>query len=226
MGDGGEKRRTHYSRLQLRLNRMLGNQRALDTHSGKQPYSTPEALKAAEMMKELFVGNIPEDAIALDENAVLAKYINPSKAAFVIDGSWENPDIPRKPRRRCKSSSSRWCRAAPRGEGDRKDLTNLWYASAKSWSDPDKQAVIKELLKRLSSRDVGKLPMRKSAKTLIPMRRAPWWIRPRWGASWPRQARSWLRSGRGTNTFRPSCRRTSARIRAPGRRVLQRQVPA
>ena len=75
------------------FNRMMGNQRALNMHAGKEPYNTPEAVKAAEMMKELFVGNIPEDAIALDENAVLAKYINPSKAAFVIDGSWENPNI-------------------------------------------------------------------------------------------------------------------------------------
>jgi ABC-type glycerol-3-phosphate transport system substrate-binding protein len=140
------------------FNRMFGNARALNIHAGKEPYNVPEAVKAAELIKELFIGNIPEDAIALDENAVLAKYINTSKAAFVIDGSWENPNITKETQEKMLVLEFPLVPGgAEKEKGIEKDLTNLWYVGAKSWADADKQPVIKELLKRLSSRDAGKL---------------------------------------------------------------------
>jgi ABC-type glycerol-3-phosphate transport system substrate-binding protein len=140
------------------FNRMLGNQRALNMHAGKEPYNVPEALKAAQRMQELFIGNIPEDAIALDENAILAKYINTGKAAFVIDGSWENANITKEIQEKMLVLEFPLVPGgAEKEKAVEKDLTNLWYVSAKSWADADKQSVIKELIKRLSSRDAGKL---------------------------------------------------------------------
>jgi ABC-type glycerol-3-phosphate transport system substrate-binding protein len=152
------------------LNRMVGNQLARDMHAGKAPYDTPEALKAAQLMQDLFVGNLPEDAIALDANAVMAKYINTDKAGFVINGSWETANIT------TTVQDNMVVLEFPLVPGGfetekavEKDLTNLWYASAKSWNDPDKQAMIQELIRRLSSRDAGKL-YAEDGKQPIPMR--------------------------------------------------------
>ena len=96
------------------FNRMLGNQRALDMHSGKQPYNTPEALKAAEMMKELFVGNIPEDAIALDEKLSWLSTSIRARLPSSLMAPGRTRTSPKRPRRRCRFSSSRWFRAALR----------------------------------------------------------------------------------------------------------------
>jgi ABC-type glycerol-3-phosphate transport system substrate-binding protein len=151
------------------FNRMIGNQRARDMHAGLEEYNVPEVLQALQMMEKLFVGYLPEDAIALDAAAVNAKYINTGEAAFMILGSWENANIA--PEIQEKLIVLEFPLVPGGVETEKrieKDLTNLWYASAKEYNDPVKQFYIQELIKRLSSRDAGKL-YAEQGKQPIPM---------------------------------------------------------
>jgi len=121
-------------------------------------------------MQEMFIGNLPKDAMALDTSAVIAKYINAGKAAFVINGSWEIANLT--PEIQSKMIVLEFPLVAGGFEKEKsieKDLTNLWYASAKSWSDSDKQPVIQEIIRRLSSREAGKR-YAEDGKQPIPMR--------------------------------------------------------
>jgi ABC-type glycerol-3-phosphate transport system substrate-binding protein len=151
------------------FNRMIGNQRARDMHAGLEEYNVPEVLEAAKLMEELFIGYLPEDAIALDAAAVNAKYINTGEAALMILGSWENANIA--PEIQEKLIVLEFPLVPGGVETEKfveKDLTNLWYASAKEYDDPVKQFYIQELIKRLSSREAGKL-YAEQGKQPIPM---------------------------------------------------------
>ncbi len=62
------------------VNRMIGNARALRMHAGAEPINVPEMVRAAEMLHELVVGNVPQDAIAIGNDSVYAKYVNATAA--------------------------------------------------------------------------------------------------------------------------------------------------
>ncbi len=152
------------------INRMVGNARALNMHAGKEPYNVPEIVNAAKLLQTLVIGKMPPDASALDQQAVIAKYINTGKAAFVIDGSFEIPLLDKAVQEKMVVLEFPLVPGGSQTEKNvERDLTNLVYVNGKSWSDPDRQPVVKELIKRFTSRDAGKR-YSEEAQQPVPMR--------------------------------------------------------
>ncbi|MCU6790934.1 extracellular solute-binding protein [Paenibacillus sp. WQ 127069] len=152
------------------MNGMLTNERALKMHSGQESMNVPEVVKALTLLKELVVGNIPEDAVALNTDAVISKYINTEKSALFESGSFSTPLI--KPEIQAKMVAIDFPLipdGAQKTKTIEKDLTNLYYVSAKSWADTDKRPYIQELLRRLTSREAGKSYAEKAGQN-IPMK--------------------------------------------------------
>ena len=150
-------------------NRTVGNDRAMKIHAGEEPYAIPESIKAAGLLRDLTAGFLPEDAIAIDNPAAMAKYVNTGKAGFVLCGSFDTATI--KPEIQDKMLILEFP-LVPGGfqteKNVEKDLTGLWYLNAKSFSDADKGPVVKELAKRFSSREAGKI-YAEQAQQPIPM---------------------------------------------------------
>ncbi len=139
------------------VNRLVGNPRALRMHSGQEPIDVPEMHRAAELLKELVVGNCPADAIAINNDAVYAKYVNAGKGGLIIDGSWVTPTI--KPEIQANLAVLEFPLIPGGAQTERnveRDLTSLWYASAKSMRDEERRPYVQELIRRLSSRAAEK----------------------------------------------------------------------
>ncbi|WP_165452387.1 ABC transporter substrate-binding protein [Paenibacillus thalictri] len=152
------------------MNGMLTNERALKMHSGQESMNVPEVVKALTLLKELVVGNIPEDAVALSTDAVISKYINTEKSALFESGSFSTPLIKQEIQDKMVAIEFPLIPGgAQKTKTIEKDLTNLYYVSAKAWNDTDKRPLIQELLKRLTSRDAGKLYVEKAGQN-VPMK--------------------------------------------------------
>ncbi|WP_134701011.1 ABC transporter substrate-binding protein [Ammoniphilus sp. YIM 78166] len=135
----------------------LTNDRALNMFAGKEPIDIPEVVAAAKDLQKLVVGNIPEDSIAIEYDALYAKYINTGKAALVIDGSFRTSSIDKAMEDKFQVIHFPIIPGGAQTETRiEKDLTTLFYSSAKAWDDPDKRPHVEELLKRLVSRESAK----------------------------------------------------------------------
>lgn len=139
------------------VNRMVGNPRALRMHAGQEPINVPEMVTAAGLLRELVVGNIPADAISINNDAVYAKYVNSGRGALVMDGSWVTPTI--KPEVQATLEVLPFPLLPGGAQTERnveRDLTSLWYVSAKSMRDDVRRPYVQELVKRLASREAAK----------------------------------------------------------------------
>jgi len=139
------------------VNRMVGNPRALRMHAGTEPINVPEMVRAAELLAELVVGNVPQDAIAIGNDSVYAKYVNNNRGGLIMDGSWVTPVI--KPEIQANMVVLSFP-LIPGGtetqQSAERDLTSLWYVSAKAMADADRRPYVQELVRRLSSRAAEK----------------------------------------------------------------------
>lgn len=136
----------------------LGNDKVRDMILGKEPFNTPETLKAAQMVKELLIGNLPEDAIAIANDVAVSKYLNTGKAALFIDNSSAINSI--KPEIQEKLVALKFPLipgGAQKTQNFEKDLTQLFYMGSKAWNDKDKRPYLEELLKRFASREQAKI---------------------------------------------------------------------
>ena len=150
------------------VNRVVGNPRALRMHSGQEPIDVPDMHRAAELLRELVVGNIAPDAIAINNDTVYAKYVNANKGALMIDGSWATPTI--KPEIQANLAVLEFPLIPGGAQTERnveRDLTSLWYTSAKSMRDEERRPYVMELVRRLSSRAAEKI-YAEDAKQNIP----------------------------------------------------------
>lgn len=139
------------------VNRMVGNERAVRMHSGAEPINVPEMVRAAGLLRELVVGNIPGDAIAIKNEAVYAKYVNTGKGGLIIDGSWAIPTI--KPEVRSTLEVLDFPLIPGGAQVERnveRDLTGLIYLGAKSLRDAERRPYVLELARRLTSREAEK----------------------------------------------------------------------
>ncbi len=139
------------------VNRMVGNPRALRMHAGTEPINVPEMVHAAELLAELVVGNVPQDAIAIGNDSVYAKYVNNNRGGLIMDGSWVTPVI--KPEIQANMvvlSFPLIPGGAATQQSAERDLTSLWYVSAKAMGDADRRPYVQELVRRLSSRAAEK----------------------------------------------------------------------
>ena len=139
------------------VNRMVGNPRALRMHAGTEPINVPEMVRAAELLAELVIGNVPQDAIAIGNDSVYAKYVNNNRGGLIMDGSWVTPVI--KPEIQANMVVLSFP-LIPGGtetqQSAERDLTSLWYVSAKAMADADRRPYVQELVRRLSSRAAEK----------------------------------------------------------------------
>jgi raffinose/stachyose/melibiose transport system substrate-binding protein len=139
------------------VNRMIGNPRALRMHAGTEPIDVPEMVRAAELLHELVVGYVPQDAIAIGNDSVYAKYVNNNRGALIMDGAWVTPVI--KPEIQANMvvlSFPLVPGGASTDKSAERDLTSLWYVSAKAMADADRRPYVQELVRRLSSRAAAK----------------------------------------------------------------------
>jgi raffinose/stachyose/melibiose transport system substrate-binding protein len=151
------------------INRSVGNDRALRMHAGKEPINVPEMVKAAELLKQLVVGNVPGDAIAIRNEAVYAKYVNTDRGALIMDGSWVTPTI--KPEVQAHLVVLEFPLLPGGAQTQRnveRDLTGLFYVSAKSMRDNERRPYVLELVRRLTSRQAGKI-YAEQAQQQVPM---------------------------------------------------------
>jgi raffinose/stachyose/melibiose transport system substrate-binding protein len=136
----------------------LGNDRVRDMILGKESFNHPDTLKAAQMVKDLLIGNVPEDAIAIANDVAVSKYLNTGKAAFFIDNSSSLSGI--KPEIQDKLVQMKFPLipgGAQKTQNYEKDLTQLFYMGSKAWNDKDKRPFLEELLKRFASREQAKI---------------------------------------------------------------------
>ncbi|MFC4243182.1 ABC transporter substrate-binding protein [Gryllotalpicola reticulitermitis] len=135
------------------LDRELGNAKALQLFEGKGgSFTAPDVKKALSDYLELSAGNGPSDAAALDDNGVIAKYINTGKAAMLVDNSGYLPSIDATTAKNMVvlpfPTIPGGAETSPHME---KDLTTLMYASSASLKDPTKGPIVQKLLKALTS---------------------------------------------------------------------------
>ncbi len=140
------------------VNDMVGNARAMRMHAGQEPIDVPEMRQAFTLVHELVVGNVPDDAIAISNDNVYAKYVNRNRGGLIMDGSWVTAAI--KPEVQTNLVALRFpiipggAQTEPHAE---RDLTSLWYLSAASMADATKRPYLMELTRRLSSRAAEKV---------------------------------------------------------------------
>lgn len=140
------------------VNRMVGNERAMRMHGSLEPINVPEMVKAAELLRELVVGNAPDDAIAIKNEVVYAKYVNANRGGLILDGSWITPQIKEEIRKDLVVLEFPLIPGGFQRERNvERDLTTLFYVSAKAIADNDKRPYVLELIRRLVSREAGKI---------------------------------------------------------------------
>ncbi|TBL71593.1 ABC transporter substrate-binding protein [Paenibacillus thalictri] len=146
---------------------VLGNDRMRDIILGKEPFNNPDTQKAAQMLQDLLVGNVPEDAIAIAGDVAVSKYLNTGKAAMFIDNSSSMSSI--KPEVQDKLVQIKFPLipgGAQKTQNYEKDLTQLFYLGSKGWSDKDKRPFLEELVKRFASREQAKIYAEKGQQTV------------------------------------------------------------
>ena len=152
----------------LVVNRLIGNERALRMHSGQEPINVPEMVEAARLVAELVVGKTPADAIAIDNNAAYAKYVNDNRGAMWVDGSFALGQLSDPIRNSLVPLDFPLIPGGVEKEfRTERDLTSLWYVNARSYQDDVKRPYIQELIRRLTSRDAAKL-YAEQAKSPVP----------------------------------------------------------
>jgi ABC-type glycerol-3-phosphate transport system substrate-binding protein len=136
------------------VNDMVGNARALRMHSGKEPIDVPEMVLAMQHLRDLVVGYVPDDAIAISNDNVYAKYVNRNVGGLIIDGSWVTAAIkPEVQNNLAVLTFPVIPGGAQKEPSAERDLTSLWYLSAAAMADSAKKPYLMELARRLSSRD-------------------------------------------------------------------------
>jgi ABC-type glycerol-3-phosphate transport system substrate-binding protein len=139
------------------VNRTVGNERALRMHAGLEPINVPEMVKAAGLLAELVVGNIPADAISIQNDSVYAKYVNTNRGGLIMDGSWVTPSIkPAVQENLVVLEFPLVPGGAQKQRNVERDLTGLWYVADKSLRDDAKRPYVLQLVRRLSSRAAAK----------------------------------------------------------------------
>jgi raffinose/stachyose/melibiose transport system substrate-binding protein len=150
------------------MSRYLGNEKAINIHGGLEPVNTPEMLQAATLVQKLLTGNIPADAISTSSDLVYAKYTNPQRAALLMDGSFRLQAIdPKIADNLVQLDFPLVPGGAQKEFSVERDLTALWYASAKQYDDEERRPYIQELIRRLTSREAGRF-FQETAKTAQP----------------------------------------------------------
>ena len=150
------------------VNRSVGNARALRMHSGAEPIDVPDMVAAATRLHELVVGNIPIDAISIQNDSVYAKYVNTNRGGLILDGSWITLSIKPAVQEHLVVLDFPLIPGGAQTERNiERDLTSLWYLSARSLADDDKRPYLYELVRRLSSRQAAKLYV-EEASQLVP----------------------------------------------------------
>jgi ABC-type glycerol-3-phosphate transport system substrate-binding protein len=139
------------------VNRSLGNPRALRMHSGKEPINVPEMVAAMQKLHDLVVGYIPGDAISIQNDSVYAKYVNTNRGALILDGSWVTPNIKPAVQENLQVMNFPLIPGGAQKQPNvERDLTSLFYVSAKSMQDDEKRPYVLELTRQLSSRAAAK----------------------------------------------------------------------
>ena len=140
------------------INRAVGNEKGLELLKGNESFQQEDVIRALDYFIEVVNGNGPEDAAVLDYNQAIAKYLNTGKAAMIlgnclqIDNNLTDEiqdklvvlDLPLTPVAVIDKPSLE------------QDLTQLIYIGASGYADVDKQPYLKELMKRLTSREAAK----------------------------------------------------------------------
>jgi raffinose/stachyose/melibiose transport system substrate-binding protein len=140
------------------VNRSVGNERALRMHSGQEPINVPEMVVAATLLRELVVGNVPSDAISIQNDSVYAKYVNTNRGGLIMDGSWVTPTIKAAVQENLVVLEFPLIPGgAQKQRNVERDLTSLWYLSEKSVADDEKRPYILQLIRHLSSRNAAKI---------------------------------------------------------------------
>lgn len=141
------------------INRAVGNSKGLELLKGNESFQQEDVIRALDYFLEVTVGNAPEDAAALDSSQIITKYLNTGKAAMILnnvslvdknltDDIFDKLvplDFPLTPVSVIDKPSLE------------QDLTQLVYIGADGWNDADKQPYLKELARRLVSRETAKL---------------------------------------------------------------------
>ncbi|MFH5181782.1 ABC transporter substrate-binding protein [Paenibacillus sp. TAB 01] len=152
------------------LSGYLGNERALNLFAGKETFNDPEVVKSFELLRQLTAGYAPEDAASLDDSAVFSKYINTGKAAMTLYGM--GPLMSNLSEESMNKFTAIPFPTIPGGKQTKpymeKDLTMLLYASSDAWKDPVKKEAAAKLIKKLSTKEAGKLYV-DQGKQIVPM---------------------------------------------------------
>lgn len=151
------------------MSQKFSNETVLEMHAGNVPYNTPETVEAVSLIKELLATNMPEDANAIDREAVYAKYVNSERAAMMMDGTWNTTQISDEVASKLQVIQFPLIPGSVYDEPHvQRDLTKLYYISANAWADEVKRPYLQELVRRLTSRDAGKRYLEEAGQA-IPM---------------------------------------------------------
>ncbi|MBL8703173.1 MAG: extracellular solute-binding protein [Alphaproteobacteria bacterium] len=155
------------------VNRTVGNERAMRMHGGLEPINVPEMVRAMEMLRDLVVGYAPDDAIAIKNEVVYAKYVNANRGGLILDGSWVTAQIKPEIQKDLVVLEFPLIPGGFQKEPNvERDLTTLLYMSSKAMADADKRPYVVEIVRRLTARDAGRV-YSEEAKAPIPMLGVP-----------------------------------------------------
>lgn len=140
------------------INRAVGNAKGLELLKGNESFQQEDVIRALDYFLEVVVGNAPEDAAVLDYSQAITKYLNTGKSAMILGNALQIDvnltddildklvalDLPLTPVSVIDKPSLE------------QDLTQLVYIGAAGYDDPNKQPYLKELMKRLTSRETAK----------------------------------------------------------------------
>lgn len=140
------------------INRAVGNEKGLKLLQGEESFQQEDVIRALGYFLEVSEGYGPEDAAVLEYDQAITKYLNTGKAAMILGNAQQIDvnlsdeileklvplDFPLTPVSVIDKPSTE------------QDLTQLVYIGADGWADPDKQPYLKELMKRLVSKETAK----------------------------------------------------------------------
>jgi ABC-type glycerol-3-phosphate transport system substrate-binding protein len=139
------------------LNRYIGHQKALNLFNGTARWTDPDVVRAVNHFVTLAANNGPPDSNVLNQNQVVAKYLNGRLAGMYLDNNGGNVNIDRDV---MDDLIALPLPIIPGGvetvPSTQQDVTNLAYASAREYANATKKPLIDQLIIALTSREAAR----------------------------------------------------------------------
>jgi raffinose/stachyose/melibiose transport system substrate-binding protein len=149
----------------------IGNAKGLRLMQGLESWQQPDVIEALDYFLQVAkAGYAPEDSSVIDDITMLSKYFNTDRAGMVIQNAaqvWNN--IPFDIRDKFEAYNFP---LTPTTKMTRPfnelDLSNLVYASKKSFNDPAKKQAVIDLIHKITDRPAAKLLVEGPDASIVP----------------------------------------------------------